>query len=228
MNRHSSNSRMSAGCATLLAAAALALAGCSSGSSTSAVSSSASSPAGSATASTSAGGPFAGTALFPVAVGNTWVYKMTAVGLSTGTATDKITAVVPVAGGNQVTTTHQLNGTTVKETFLFGSDGSITMPLTSLGNATFKINSGGIVWPSQAQIDSGQPHTSTIAITTTIAGQTRNVTTHVTVRGPARPPSPFRPAPTTRRSSKTRWQRRSRASRSASTSGPGWSTGSAR
>jgi mucin-22 len=184
MNRHRSISRMSAGRATLLAAAALALAGCSSGSSTSAVSSSVSSPAGgSATASTSAGGSFTGTALFPVAVGNTWVYKVTAVGLSTGTATDKITAVVPVAGGNQVTTTHRLNGTTAKETFLFSSDGSITTPLTSLGNATFKINSGGIVWPSQAQIDSGQPHTSTIAITTTIAGQTRNLTTHVTVQG---------------------------------------------
>ncbi len=228
MNRHSSISRMSAGCATLLAAAALALAGCSTGSPTSAASSSASSPAGSAVAGTSSGGSFAGTALFPVAVGNTWVYKMTAVGLSAGTATDKITAVVPVAGGNQVTTTHRLHGTTVKETFLFGSDGPITMPLTSLGNATFKINSGGIVWPSQAQIDSGQPHTSTIAITATIAGQTRNVTTHVTVRGPARPRSPFRPAPTTRRSSRTRWPRRSRGSRSASTSGPGWRRGSAR
>ena len=184
MNRHSSTSRMSAGCATLLAISGLALAGCSSGPSSS-TSSSPSSAAGSAAAGTSSGGSFAGTSLFPVAVGNTWVYKVTTAGLSTGTAVDKITAAVPVAGGNRVTTTHVLHGTSVKQTFLFGSDGSITMPLTSLssGSSTFKIKSGGIVWPSQAQIDSGRPYNSTIAATVSVAGQSRKVSTHVTVQG---------------------------------------------
>jgi len=47
-----------------------------------------------------------------------------------------------------VTTTHDLHGTTVEKTFLFGSNGSISMPLPSLGSSTFKIKSGGIVWPS--------------------------------------------------------------------------------
>ena len=47
-----------------------------------------------------------------------------------------------------MTTTHDLHGTTVEKTFLFGSNGSISMPLPSLGSSTFKIKSGGIVWPS--------------------------------------------------------------------------------
>ncbi|MFI5081916.1 MAG: hypothetical protein ACHQCE_12645 [Streptosporangiales bacterium] len=189
MNRPVSTSRISAGCAALLAAAGLALAGCSSGSSPSG-SSSPSSVAGSASpgsgaAATSSGGSFAGTPLFPVAVGNTWVYRVTTAGLASGTAVDKITAVAPVAGGDQVTTTHKLHGTSVTETFLFGSNGSITLPLTSLGSGSsaFTIKSGGIVWPSQAQIDSGQPYKSTIAARVTIAGQSRNVSTHVTVQG---------------------------------------------
>jgi hypothetical protein len=189
MNRHASISRISAGCAALLAVAGLAVAGCSSGSSPSG-SSSPSPAAGSASpgsggAAASSGGSFAGTPLFPVAVGNTWVYRVTTAGLAAGTAVDKITAVAPVAGGDQVTTTHKLHGTSVTETFLFGSNGSITMPLTSLGSgsSTFTIKSGGIVWPSQAQIDSGQPYKSTIAAKVTVAGQSRNISTHVTVQG---------------------------------------------
>ena len=188
MNRHAPTSRISAGCA-LLAAAGLALAGCSSGSapsgSSSAPPAAGSASPGSAAAGASSGGSFAGTPLFPVAVGNTWVYKVTTAGLATGTATDKITAVEPVAGGDRVTTTHKLHGTSVTETLLFGANGSITMPLTSLssGSSTFTITSGGIVWPSQAQIDSGQPYKTTVTAKVTVAGQSRNVSTHVTVQG---------------------------------------------
>jgi hypothetical protein len=182
MNRRRSTSHLSASCAALLAVTGLVLAGCGSSSSSSA--SPASSPAGaSAGAGTSAGGSFTGTPLFPVAVGNTWIYQVTTAGLSAGTAIDKVTAVVPVADGDQVTTTHDLHGTTVKETFLFGSNGSISMPLPSLGSSTFKIKSGGIVWPSHAQIMSGQPHTSTITAMISIGGQSHTVSTHVTVQG---------------------------------------------
>ena len=194
MNRRSSISRLSVGCAALLAVIGLALAGCGSGSgsgsgapSSPAASSSsagpASSSAGSAGTGTSPAGSFAGTPLFPAAVGDTWVYQVTTAGLPAGTATDKVTAVMPVAGGDQVTTTHDLHGTTLEETFLFGSNGSISMPLPSLGSSTFKIKSGGIVWPSHAQIMSGQPHSSTITATISVAGQTHAVSTHVTVWG---------------------------------------------
>jgi hypothetical protein len=185
MNRRSSTSRLSASCAALLAVTGLALAGCGSASSSSASSSSASPASSSAagSAGTSSGGSFTGTPLFPVAVGNTWVYQVTTVGIPGGTATDKVTAVVPAAGGDQVTTTHEFHGTTVQETLLFGSNGTISMPLPSLGSSTFKIRSGGIVWPSHAQIMSGHPYNSTVKATVTIAGQAHNVSTHVTVQG---------------------------------------------
>jgi hypothetical protein len=112
------------------------------------------------------------------------VYKVrTTAGLGAGTGVDKITKVVPVAGGNQVTTTHTFNGTTSTETFLFGSDGSITMPLTSVGSSTVRVKSGGIVWPSQAVIDSGQPTKSTIVVVASIGGQSHTITAHVTVKG---------------------------------------------
>ena len=187
MNRRRSTSRLSASCGVLLAVTGLALAGCGSGSSPSA-SSSSSSPASSPAAAgagtgTSSGASFTGTPLFPVAVGNTWVYQVTTAGIPGGTAVDKVTAVMPAAGGNQVTTTHEFHGTTVRETLLFGSNGTISMPLPSLGSSTFKIRSGGIVWPSHAQILSGQPYSSTAKASVTIAGQTRNISTHVTVQG---------------------------------------------
>jgi hypothetical protein len=182
MNRRRTTSRLSASCAALLAVTGLALAGCGSGSSSSASSSSSPAVAGAGTGA-SAGGSFAGTPLFPVTVGNTWVYQVTTVGIPGGTAVDKVTAVVPAAGGNQVTTTHEFHGTTVKETLLFGPNGTISMPLPSLGSSTFKLRSGGIVWPSHAQIMSGQPYNSTIKATVTIAGQAHNVSTHVTVQG---------------------------------------------
>jgi hypothetical protein len=190
MNRRSSISRLSASGAALLAVTGLALAGCGSGSSSSSssassasASSASSSAGGSAGTGTSSGGSFTGTPLFPVAVGNTWVYQVTTVGIPGGTATDKVTAVAPAAGGNQVTTTHEFHGATVKETLLFGSNGTISMPLPSLGSTTFKIRSGGIVWPSHAQIMSGQPYNSTVRAMVTIAGQAHNVSTHVTVQG---------------------------------------------
>ncbi|HEY6279941.1 MAG TPA: hypothetical protein VIX86_26825 [Streptosporangiaceae bacterium] len=171
--------------AALLAVTGLAVAGCGSGpgSGTGSASSSATSPASTSASAAPVSGSFDGTALFPITVGNTWVYKITTVGLVTGTAVDKITNVVPAAGGHQATTVHTFNGATSSETFLFGSDGSITMPLASIGSTTVRVKSGGIVWPSQAVIDSGQPTKSTIVVDANVAGQSRTVAAHVTVRG---------------------------------------------
>jgi DUF3108-like/Taurine catabolism dioxygenase TauD, TfdA family len=81
------------------------------------------------------------------------------------------------------TSTHTFNGRTTTETFLFGSDGSLTMPLTSIGSTTVRVKSGGIVWPSQAVIDSGQPTKGTIVVVASIAGQNHTLTAHVTVQG---------------------------------------------
>jgi hypothetical protein len=86
--------------AAFLATAGLVLAGC--GSSPSASPSSASStPAASssATASPTQNSGASASVPFPVAVGNTWVYKTSLGASETGTVTNKITAVVPVSGG---------------------------------------------------------------------------------------------------------------------------------
>jgi hypothetical protein len=165
----------------LLALVGLVMAGCGPAS----TSSSAPAAAGASAPSSAApaGGSFAGTALFPIAVGNTWTYQVATAGLGAGTSVDKIIKVVPVPGGNQVTTTHSFNGVTSTQTLLFGSDGSITQPLTSIGSATVRVKSGSIRWPSQAVIDSGQPIMSTIVIAASVAGQSQSITAHVTVRG---------------------------------------------
>jgi DUF3108-like len=179
MNRYGFTSRAALGGAALLAVAGLAAAGCGSGTTTppspASASSSAAAPAG--------GSSFTGTTLYPIAVGNTWTYKVAKAGVGAGTTVDKITKVVPVSGGNQVTATHTFNGATTTETFLFGSGGSITLPLTSIGSTTVHVKSGGIVFPSQAVIDSGQPTTSTIVLAASIAGQSHTITAHVKVRG---------------------------------------------
>lgn len=186
MNRYGITLRASVSGGALLAMAGLALAGCGSGGSTSSASAAGpSAPAGaSSSAATPAGGSsFTGTTLYPIAVGNTWTYKVTTAGVGAGTTVDKITKVVPVSGGNQVTATHTFNGTTTTETILFGSDGTITLPLTSIGSTTVHVKSGGIVLPSQAVIESGQPTTSTIVLVASVAGQSHTLTAHVTVRG---------------------------------------------
>jgi hypothetical protein len=184
MNRYGFTARAAVAGAALLAVTGLAVAGCGSGAaSTSAAGPAAPASSGPASAAPAGGSSFTGTTLFPIAVGNTWTYKVTTTGLGAGTTVDKITKVVPVSGGNQVTSTHTFNGATTTETFLFGSGGSITMPLTSIGSTTVHVKSGSIVWPSQAVIESGQPTTSTIVLAASVAGQSHTFTAHVTVRG---------------------------------------------
>lgn len=191
-----------AGCLLL---AGLTLAGCSSSSSPSssariggATSPSASGTAASAAASTSApasasaasttsGGGSGASAPFPIAVGNTWKYKTTAVG-ETGTSVQKMAAVVPVAAGQKVTmsTTSNLLGTntTTHSTYIFGTDGSITYPLSQFSSTSgVSVSGGGVVWPSLAVLDSGKPSTSALTLSIKAAGQTINTTAHIAVQG---------------------------------------------
>jgi hypothetical protein len=132
------------------------------------------------------------TTLFPATVGNTWVYtdSLANVGSKKGTTTNKITAVSPDSGGEKVTisTTTNIAGlpsTPASLTYQFNSDGSIGVPLSQLGNSStsVKIKSGGIVWPSRAVLESGQPHTSTLGLQISVAGHKLNVNAHVTVKG---------------------------------------------
>jgi hypothetical protein len=190
-----------AGC---LLAAALAVAGCgSSGTSSSSASTSTTSTptatSASATTSTTSTASAAATSSspaaagsgasvpFPVAVGNTWKYATTAAS-ETGTTINKMTAVVPVASGQQVTvtSTSTLLGTTTTHTFtyVFGSDGSITYPLGQLGSTSGVTLSGsGVFWPPAAVLDSGKPSTSELKISINESGVKLSTTAHITVQG---------------------------------------------
>jgi hypothetical protein len=151
-------------------AAGLALAGCGGA---------ASSAGGSATSSTSVP--------FPVAVGNTWNYKITT-GSESGTTVNKMTAVTPAATGQQVTmltTDHvgSVNGS-AKETYLFHADGSISYPLGSFSPGSgVTVTSNGVVWPPASVIAAGKPSQSTLNISIKAAGQALSTTAHVTVQG---------------------------------------------
>jgi len=184
--------------AAAVLAAGLALAGCGSSASSSASkqagSSSSSSAGGSGTHSASAATPAAATSSgssasvpFPIGVGNTWTYDIAANGES-GTTVNKMTAVTPVAGGQQVTmtTTDHLAGTSESstETFIFHSDGSISYPLgqVSAGSGV-TLSSSGVVWPPASVIDSGKATPSDIKLLIKVAGQAISTTAHVTVQG---------------------------------------------
>lgn len=173
--------------ALALAAAGLTVAAC--GTSTN------SSPGGSSGSSTPAtspaggnGGGGSGTALFPYAVGNTWVYTIDLGSTGHGTTTSKIVSVTPVPGGNRVTmaVTDKIPGLPTPTTdviYIFHPDGSITVPYAQTGNGQVIVKSGSIVWPSQAVLNSGQPHHSKLVIQITVAGHSLKVKADVTVQG---------------------------------------------
>lgn len=184
------------------AAAALVLAGCGpssssatsgsgGGSSAAGGSTSASSGSGSGSAASVVGGGSGGSTIFPVAVGNTWVYKTnlgTASG--TGTSTNKMIAVTPTSDGQRVTMRSQVKlpgsaapESSVDETLVFHSDGSISVPLTQAGGSVVTIKSGSVVWPSAAGLASGQTRASTLVMSVAEAGTKLTIKEHVVVRG---------------------------------------------
>jgi hypothetical protein len=180
--------------AAAVLAAGLALAGCGGAASSSPAGSATSSATAAATDGTAASSASAATAAgasvsvpFPVAVGNTWNYKITTGGES-GTTTNKMTAVTPVAAGQQVTmltTDHvgSVNGS-ARETYLFRADGSISYPLGSFSPGSgVTVTSNGVVWPPASVIASGKPSQSTLNISIKAAGQNLSTTAHVTVQG---------------------------------------------
>lgn len=128
-----------------------------------------------------------GSALFPVAVGEKWVYADHLGALGTTTTTDTVAAVKPVSGGEQVTLTHTSDilgaSKTTRLTYMFYSDGSISVPFTQINGGQVTIRSGSIVWPPASAIASGQSHTSVLAITIKSGGRTINEQVHVTVKG---------------------------------------------
>ncbi len=181
----------------LLAAAAatgLALAGCGSPSSSGAAGSgggasqpAASSGASSAASSAAASGTVTAPAIFPIAVGDTWVYqeKLTAI---KGTVTNQVASVTPGAGGERVImkSRNDLSGiphTATSSTFIVHPDGSISVPLTQVGSTAITVKSGSIVWPGANQLASGQPYPSTLVVSINEGGHTLTEQAHIVVRG---------------------------------------------
>jgi hypothetical protein len=206
MKLHARKVRRTAGAfAVTAAAASLVLTGCgkntgsaaagaTSGTATSG-SSTSSSPASGSTASATTSASQASTVTstgsvpFPSTVGDTWDYSN-----SNGTSSqNKILSSTAVAAGQQVAMAIAFkdNGATSHETwdYIVEPNGQIALPTSQFtssfasSGATVKINSGGIFWPSAAQLASGQPIHSTLVMTIKVSGTTEKITEHVTSQG---------------------------------------------
>jgi hypothetical protein len=199
MNISASSARSRAGAAAaLVAAAGLVLAACggstpsstSAGSSTNSPAASSSTPASSnSSSSTSSASTTSSLSVpFPIGVGNTWVYKAS-VGLtgSSGTITNKMTAVTPVSGGQQVTmqTVSDVTGSPITNSaiYIFHSDGSISYPVQQFGSSTTSVTGASVFWPPASEMASGQAYHSTLHIGIAEDGKTEKVAAHITVQG---------------------------------------------
>jgi hypothetical protein len=134
----------------------------------------------------SGGSTSAGTdAYWPVGVGYTWVYDTDLGSSGHSTVTNKISRVVSVSGGQRVSMKILETDSRVPltVTYVFHNDGSITVPATEFGSEGARLVSGRIVWPSAAQLASGQPYHSVLVFKIASSGLNAKVTGHVTVRG---------------------------------------------
>ena len=203
MKLHARKVRRTAGAFAVTAAAAgLVLTGC--GKSTG----SGAAAAGTTAAGTTAGGTTSGTGStasasgsasqastvvstgslpFPTTVGDTWTYSNS----NGSTSENKIASNTQVAAGQQVTmaTTFKDNGTATHASYEYvvQPNGQIALPTSqfapSTAGLTMKIVSGGVFWPSAAQLASGQPVHTTLVMELTIAGKTQKITEHITSQG---------------------------------------------
>jgi hypothetical protein len=206
MKLHARNVRRTAGAFAVTAAAAgLVLTGCgkttpsaaagptstgstpASATSGAAASGASSTPAATSSASQSSVVVGSGALPFPTTVGDSWTYNNT----NGTTSENKIASVTQVSAGQQVTmdTTFTDNGTATHDSYeyIVEPNGEIALPTSqfapSSSGATFKVLSGGIFWPSAAQLASGQPVHTTMTMEFTISGKTQTITEHITSQG---------------------------------------------
>ena len=205
MKLHAQRVRRTAGALAVTAAAAgLVLTGC--GKTTGAAAAGPASTAATSGATTSGGGSTAsasaaatssasqssvvvgsGALPFPTTVGDSWTYNNT----NGTTSENKIASATQVAAGQQVTmaTTFKDNGTATHASYEYvvQPNGQIALPTSQFAptssGVTFKVISGGIFWPSAAQLASGQPVHTTLTMQFTIAGKTQTITEHITSQG---------------------------------------------
>jgi hypothetical protein len=124
---------------------------------------------------------------FPTTVGDAWTYSNS----NGSTSENKIASNTQVAAGQQVTmaTTFKDNGTATHASYeyIVQPNGQIALPTSqfapSTAGMTMKIVSGGIFWPSAAQLASGQPVHTTLVMELTIDGKAQKITEHITSQG---------------------------------------------
>jgi hypothetical protein len=206
MNLHAHNTRRTAAAFAVTAAAAgLVLTGCgkntpsaAAGATSAAATSGAASAAAGSTASASAAATSSGSGSvtmssgslpFPTTVGDTWKYSNS----NGSSSVNSIASNTQVAGGQQVTMAIAFtdNGTTTHASYdyIVQPNGEISLPTSqftsSLSNTgdTVKIVSGGIFWPSAAQLASGQPIHTTLVMSLDISGTKQTITEHITSQG---------------------------------------------
>ena len=179
--------------AVLAGTAVVALAGCGAAASSSGVASgttplataSSTSSSPSATPVTTSSSPVTGSTLYPIAVGNTWVYQTTTgANAEGGLQTNKVLSVVPVAGGQRVTMsqTTGLHGvkTTSDENLIFYSNGKIAYPVAS---GEVSVLGSGVLWPTAPELASGQVFHSVLRIKVLKSGPVQDQDANVTVQG---------------------------------------------
>jgi|HubBroStandDraft_2_1064218.scaffolds.fasta_scaffold42854_2 hypothetical protein len=195
MNRHTSTVSKSAGTVAILAVTAgLVLAGCGGKSApqpantgTAPATNTSTSAAPATTSSAPATTTSAASVPFPIGVGNTWVYRTdSALTGTTGTATNKMTAVSPVSGGQQVTMLNSIDisGTHTQNSaiYVFHSDGSISYPIQNF-SSTVSVTGASVFWPPAAEMASGHAYHSALHITLDENGTKVATTAHFTVQG---------------------------------------------
>jgi hypothetical protein len=191
MSRNAVSARRLAGTATVVAiTAGLAVAGCGGSSSSGAAAGGNAASSSPASHSKSSGGSTSAvttaTVPFPVGVGDVWRYKTTY-----GRTVNRITAVTPASGGQQVTmhsAITSLGSTSHTNAFyVVHSDGSISLPFsqfdTTSSGASVQLISGNIFWPPAAELASGKAYHDVLKIAFSDNGMTQKVTANVTVRG---------------------------------------------
>jgi len=131
----------------------------------------------------------AGALPFPIGKGYTWKYRSTSTlggDNSTSASTIKILSVTPSAQGSLVKEymTESPSKYDAAFTWVFHSNGTISYPVTE-GIAGLKVthSSGGILFPTAAELASGKAYTSSISLTVVDSGVTVTESGHVTIAG---------------------------------------------
>ncbi len=140
----------------------------------------------SGTSSSSVPSSASGTSIpFPVAVGDTWVYRTRSnVTGGSGTTTNRIVAAGPTSAGYRVamasTSDVAATSASTEPVFYFHSDGTIAYPVTQVGGISVK---GSVLWPDAAGLLYGYAYHSVLRVQVSTGSSVQYENANVTVQG---------------------------------------------